>query len=76
MDIALLCFQIMYLGSARTCIAGTAQLLGSHFRKKLAPSVAMATAAADVKPFYFQDILELQQKPDVPYKKLTGLFVP
>ncbi|BFZ23385.1 hypothetical protein BsWGS_26424 [Bradybaena similaris] len=65
----------MYLGSARTCIAGTAQLLGSHFRKKLAPSVAMATAAADVKPFYFQDILELQQKPDVPYKKLTGDFV-
>ncbi|CAG5136548.1 unnamed protein product [Candidula unifasciata] len=65
----------MYLGSGRTCISGASQLLGSHFRRKLAPSVAMATVAPDVKPFYFQDILELQQKPDVPYRKLTGDFV-
>ncbi|KAL3862194.1 hypothetical protein ACJMK2_008181 [Sinanodonta woodiana] len=32
-------------------------------------------AAADVKPFFYQDILEQTKKPDVPWKKLTGEYV-
>ena len=31
-----------------------------------------ATAASDVNPFYYQDILETEKKPDIPWKKLTG----
>lgn len=36
---------------------------------------ATAAAAADVKPFFYQDILEQKKKPDVPWKKLTGDYV-
>lgn len=35
---------------------------------------AMATVA-DVKPFVYQDILQLETKADVPWKKLTGDYV-
>lgn len=34
-----------------------------------------ATAAAAVNPFHYQDILELEKKPDIPWKKLTGDYV-
>ena len=31
-------------------------------------------SAADVKPFHYQDVLELESKVDTPWKKLTGIF--
>lgn len=62
------------IGKGRAWLNGAAQLLNSHLRQKMAPSVAMATAANDVKPFYFQDILEQTSKHDTPFKKLTGLI--
>lgn len=33
------------------------------------------TAAAAVSPFHYQDILELEKKPDIKWKKLTGDYV-
>ncbi|KAL8622730.1 hypothetical protein ACOMHN_009364 [Nucella lapillus] len=38
------------------------------------PLAAMATTASDVKPFHYQDILEME-KVDTPWKKLTGDYV-
>lgn len=31
-------------------------------------------AAASPKPFVYQDILDIQKKPDIEWKKLTGNF--
>ncbi|KAK3594437.1 hypothetical protein CHS0354_000259 [Potamilus streckersoni] len=36
---------------------------------------ATVAAATDVKPFFYQDILDQKKKPDVPWKKLTGDYV-
>ncbi|XP_025081375.1 uncharacterized protein LOC112556512 [Pomacea canaliculata] len=47
----------------------------SNFRCLIGPMASMATAATDVKPFYYQDILHQEAKPSVPWKKLTGDFV-
>ncbi|CAL1529805.1 unnamed protein product [Lymnaea stagnalis] len=63
-----------HLGKGRMWFSGAVQLMNNHFRQKI-PSAAMASAATDVKPFYFQDILELQSKHDVKYRKLTSDFV-
>jgi len=63
------------LSSGKGLLSGAAQALNNHFRRQMAPSVAMATSASDEKPFVFQDILELQSSHDVPYKKLTGDYV-
>lgn len=46
------------------------QRLGGLVQKQL-----KATVAADVNPFYYQDILEVERKPDVQWKKLTGDYV-
>ena len=33
-----------------------------------------AAASTDVNPFHFQDILEMEKKPDIPWKKLTSMI--
>lgn len=45
----------------------------SNFRCLIGPMASMATAATDVKPFYYQDVLQQEAKPSVPWKKLTGI---
>ncbi|XP_012940821.1 fumarate hydratase class I, aerobic [Aplysia californica] len=66
---------MMNVTKGKAWLSGAVQLLNKHFRQQMAPSVAMATASSDEKPFQYQDILELQSKHDVPYRKLTGDFV-
>ncbi|KAK0056856.1 fumarate hydratase class I aerobic [Biomphalaria pfeifferi] len=63
------------LGKGRAWLTGAANLLSGHLRHKLIAKVCLATSASDVKPFYFQDILELQSKHDAPYRKLTSDYV-
>lgn len=46
------------------------QRFGAIIHKQL-----KATVASDVNPFYYQDILETEKKPDIPWKKLTGDYV-
>ncbi|XP_052760789.1 fumarate hydratase class I, aerobic-like [Mya arenaria] len=47
-----------------------AQRSGNLVKKQFA-----AAASTDVNPFHFQDIFELEKKPDLPWKKLTGDYV-
>ena len=49
---------------------GLLQAAASQWQSRIAPAAAMATAA-DVKPFHYQDILEMETKLDTPWKKLT-----
>lgn len=44
-----------------------AQRSGAAIEKLLA-----AAASTDVNPFKYQDILELEKKPDIKWRKLTG----
>jgi len=37
--------------------------------------IARAAASTDVNPFFYQDILQLEKKPDIQWKKLTGLLL-
>jgi hypothetical protein len=46
------------------------QRFGAIIHKQL-----KATVASDVNPFYYQDILETEKKPDIPWKKLTGTLI-
>ncbi|XP_076452031.1 fumarate hydratase class I, aerobic-like [Babylonia areolata] len=48
--------------------------MASAQQYRTTPVAAMATTA-DVKPFHYQDILELESKVDTPWKKLTGDYV-
>ena len=52
---------------------GLLQAAASQWQSRAAPAVSMATAT-DVKPFHYQDILEIETKLDTPWKKLTGIF--
>lgn len=45
------------------------------FQQVVRGKATQAAAAADIKPFYYQDIMEFENKPDVPFKKLTGDYV-
>ncbi|RUS82196.1 hypothetical protein EGW08_010036 [Elysia chlorotica] len=64
------------LSSARTRLCSVSKLLlNQQLQQRVVPAAAKATSAPDVKPFQYQDILELQSKHDVPYKKLTSDFV-
>ncbi|KAH9499440.1 hypothetical protein Btru_003497 [Bulinus truncatus] len=63
------------LSNGRAWLTSAATLINGHFRQKLISKACLATTASDVKPFYFQDILELQSKHDAPYKKLTSDYV-
>lgn len=42
------------------------------FQQIVRGKATQAAAAADIKPFYYQDIMEFENKPDIPFKKLTG----
>ena len=48
------------------------QAAATQWSKCLTPAVGKATAASDAKPFQYQDMLEMETKPDIPWKKLTG----
>ena len=65
---------MMNVTKGKALLSGAITVFNNHVRQ-LAPSVAMASSASDLKPFHYQDILELQSKHDVPYKKLTGLLL-
>lgn len=45
------------------------------FQQIVRGKATQAAAAADIKPFYYQDIMEFENKPDIPFKKLTGNYV-
>lgn len=45
------------------------------FQQIVRGKATQAAAAADIKPFYYQDIMEFENKPDIPFKKLTGDYV-
>ncbi|KAK6177321.1 hypothetical protein SNE40_015445 [Patella caerulea] len=59
------------LSTARTRCLG---ILSQTCNRHLVPAV-FASSTADVKPFYYQDILQQTKTPDVPWKKLSGDFV-
>ncbi|ESN93618.1 hypothetical protein HELRODRAFT_103347 [Helobdella robusta] len=54
---------------------GSLGLLKSFSRSNLIRQTSRGMAAAPVKPFVFQDILQQEKKPNVEWKKLTGDFV-
>lgn len=48
-------------------------LFGVHRSGGLVQHIARATAATDVNPFYYQNILQVEKESDIQWKKLTGL---
>ncbi|WAR15243.1 FUMA-like protein [Mya arenaria] len=59
-----LCKMLSSRARQLLCVA---QRSGNLVKKQFA-----AAASTDVNPFHFQDIFELEKKPDLPWKKLTG----
>lgn len=45
----------------------------TYFRSQIGSALGMATV--EVKPFHYQDILKIETKQDVPWKKLTSIFI-
>jgi len=62
----------MNVSKGKALLPGAMHII-NNFRQ-IAPCMA-SCMSSDAKPFHFQDILELQSKHDVPYRKLTGDFV-
>lgn len=63
---------MMNVSKGKALLPGAMHII-NNFRQ-IAPCMA-SCMSSDAKPFHFQDILELQSKHDVPYRKLTGDFV-
>jgi len=62
----------MSLSGSRGLLRNAMRLVSQHLH---GPPVSSAAMATDVKPFVFQDILELKSKHDCQYKKLTSDYV-
>ncbi|XP_046564727.1 fumarate hydratase class I, aerobic-like [Haliotis rubra] len=55
-------------------LQGAWQVIQNHLRQ-IQTSGVQAAAAADVKPFFYQDIFEHEKKAEVPWKRLSGDYV-